>query len=102
MSRQLARLRRLSAENASRGTAESRDYTITAFLSEMSAVVCEDVLDLTPDNVLYWLYAEWTRAVIAEESEEDRRRRLVSAITVFPRTELNRLPEQSNVVSLYG
>ena len=102
MNRRLARLRRLSSERAVCSSAESRDFTISCFLSETSSVVCGEVLDATSDPVLYALYAEWARAVINGESEEDRRSRLISAITLFPRTELKRAEEPSNIVHLYG
>lgn len=102
MNKSLARLRRLSVEHASTGTAESRDYAIGMFIQELTGVVCEEVVDATSDGVLYTLYSDWAGAVIRGEGPSDRRCRLVSAITVFPKTQLTRAAEQSNVVHLYG
>ncbi|GEM_PF-1808924 len=102
MNNRLARLRRLSIEHSSKGTADSRDFAITEFLSELDSVVCEEVVDATSDLVLYALYSDWATAVINGETDAQRRSRLISAITVFPKTKLPRAQEKANVVQLHG
>lgn len=101
MSKNLARLRKVSAERGAGGSAESRDLVISSFLSELSEVVCDEVVDGCSDEVLYHLYQEWAKALCDEEPESDRRSRLVSAVVVFPATSLKR-EDPTNVVALYG
>ncbi len=82
MNRNLARLRVMSAESGDLGSAAARDMSIQAFLNELGNVVCDQVIDLLPDNKLRLLYVSWTRQLGLDE--QSRHTWLAEGVLISP------------------
>lgn len=104
MSRNLVRLRKKAATRQDISTPESRDTLIAAFLDEFQTVVCNDVIDSVSDEALHCLHIDWIKAILAGETDEERRSRLISAVMIFPVTNEAKPPSPlaENVVSIHG
>lgn len=98
----LPRLRRLAGEKGHAEDPVVRDELIAGFLKEIDTVVCQEVLAALADPVLSWLYYDWVQAILAHECEQTRRQRLITTITVIPRSYVPESQAAPNVHSLFG
>lgn len=101
----LARLRKVAAEHGDTGSAEARDTSMMAFLNELEAVVCAQVIHLLPDAQLRALYVRWTQQLIAGLDEPSRYNWLAEGVIISPAPQGRQLPEkqpQGNVTSLHA
>lgn len=105
MRQNLARLRKVAAERGDSGSAESRDSSILAFLTELESVVCEPVINLMPDNQLRTLYIRWTQQLFAGLDEPSRFTWLVEGVMVSPAAQGRKVEpteQPKNVISLHA
>lgn len=98
----LARLRKEAAERGDRGGPDSRDSAINTFLDEAETVVCMEVLERAENTTLRALYLTWSRSVLQGDSEDERRRGLISCVLLGSSLWNCAQPEESKVVSLFG
>lgn len=105
MTKNLARLRVLAAENGDTGSAEARDTSIQAFLDELEGVVCRQVVDLLPDSNLRALYVGWTSQLLAGLDTESRKVWFSEGVIIAPAPQgrhIEHLSAQGNVVKLHA
>lgn len=104
MTKHLVRLRRACAESGDLGSAEARDMSIKAFLSELEQVVSGQVIDLMEDDKLRSLYVGWVTQLLSGLDDRSRVTWLAEGVTIAPARQGRKLEEvqTGNVFNLHA